>query len=1099
MHYTIEMKKWIVFALLLIVVVSGCRSKKPENGGDIDENQQVEYKILIDAFSVSPLEGKAPLTIHATIVAHVAGQDYRGETGLIYRIDFDGDGKWDYEGNPCINVPFTYEKPGSYDLRAEVYDTQTGVVSDEQKRLIQVNENKPPVIESISVSPREGYLINGRFTIMLYVSAYDPDSSDGIARITYDMDGDGVVDYEKSHPSVLDLQWTYTRGGEYDIIVKVYDDDGAYAVGRALVRVFERAIPMSRSLDLDSYAYSVLVTGPFYDRSILPEDFQGYGLGPYYLVFLGESYGNVEVYYSASPDDLDSLYLLKRFKVNISYYSKGGVVSMTYRNKCLLIAGGAESAGEPYVAVGVSFSDGVTSPRVTDTNIFSGVNTTLQYSGSIVNGSYRGTPIVAAGWFSDRILGGGVNLTEFDFDSCQQTQGTIFDMTKQIKMCPFDIQSIFCSKVRDVAYYDDHLFIASDKYGLAVMSIDDIRKNCAQGGNCYAVYTDTACPVGYNCVKTDYIAAPPFDSYRGPPYMSYWIANSLSILKGGWVYDESLHFDEGENGLPQATVKYLAHVTAPTDAVLYRNGEVVPYQYWRFVDGKRIVIDPYFYYDDPWAWYTVSYKKATLLFVGMKAGETSPADHHSVPVMILDITNPDSPVLLNKDCLDIPAGQPGSCRLEAYKFSSGGVTFVERLFLSNIFVDWPFAFTFSGNLFWFLPVDDPYFPFASTLDWYHNNKLYVGVTDEWTDAGPISTSNQFMDVVVTPNYKYAANYSRGLSVIGKNYRIQREVNIGGIPEGFSYFKSFGRSYIFIAKGYGGVDLYDISDISNPDVVSHADIDGEAMSVYYDRSRGVLYVAGNNYGIYSFDFRNVHKPRLTGHWQPTYKIKLLDGDNNNFMFFCNDTELNPHLYVQHLGDDLAPTQLSVYCYRQGAPIYVSKDKSNFIAISGKLYSYDLSVPPRITYLASTIGDSQVVANYVEKDRFIIGSGKTVFIYDISTPTAPYQLSKIDLDDYLSADEIAEGGVIQDIDKEAQYLFVALGSVGLFVFDMSNPEAPELVGYQKGFSPTVMETFITQDRDDPGVFYYDAVLGSGEYSITDHKVNFVRFMDLSPPVY
>ena len=1090
---------FLYLGLLSLVIVVSCRTKEGDNG-KVELPQEKNYVISIDQFFVTPLEGKAPLTVNVTLVAHVEGQRYRGETGLIYKIDFDGDGNWDFEGNPCISVSYTYEEPGTYTLVAMVYDTQNQIFSDRRTRLIKVNRNQPPVIDSMKVSPPEGYLINGRFTITLFITAHDPDSSDGIAKVTYDMDGDGEVDYVKSHTSNLNLQWTYTSGGEYEIIVRIYDSDGAFAVGRALVRVFERGVPVARSLDLDSYAYSILVTGPFEDRSILPSDFQGYGLGSYYLIFLGESYGNVEVYYSSSPDDLSSIYLLKRFHVNISAYgNRGGIVSMAYRNRCLLVAGGGESAGEPYVAAAVSFKRGITTPVVTDTNIFSGVSSTLQYSGSIVTGDYRSIPVVAAGWFSDRTLGGGVNLTEFDFNSCRQTAGSLFDMTKQIKMCPYNTQSIFCSKVRDVIYYKDHLFIASDKYGLAIIGIDAIRKNCAQGGNCYAVYTDSACPTGYNCVKTNYIATPPFDSYRGPPYMSYWIANSLYLLKGGWVEEEPLDFVDSGTGKLVATIEYVAHVTSLTDAYLFRNGEEVPRVFWRFIDGKRIEIDPYYFYEDPWALYTVSYKKATLLFVGLSAAETAPSDNHTAPLMILDVTEPDHPVFLNGDCLARGVNEQGSCRLKAYKFSSGGVTFVERLFLSNIFVDWPRAFTFSGNLFWFLPVADPYYPFDSSIDWYHNNKLYVGVKDEWTDTGPISTSNMFMDVEVTENYKYAANYSRGLSVIGKDYRVKREINIGGIPEGFNYFKSFGRDYLFIAKGYGGIDLYDITDITSPEVVSHADIDGEAMSVYYDKSRGTLYVAGNNYGIYSFDFRNVYKPKLVGHWAPNYKIKFLDGDNANFMFFCNDTELNPHLYVQRLGEDLAPRQLSVYCYRQGAPFYVAKDKSNYFVIGGKLYSYNLSNPPGITYLASTIGDSQVVANYVEKKKLIVASAKTIFIYDISSPSAPYLLSQINIDDYLSPDEIAQGGVIQDIDKKAQYLFVAFGNIGLFLFDLRNSEAPELVGFQKGFNPTVMETFIRQNRENPGVFYYDAVLGSGEYSVTGHKVHFVRFMDLSPPVY
>ncbi len=1090
--------------LTLISISSGCKKKGEDNDGRITPPVSNEV-ILITAFTVDPLEGKAPLTVKVTLIGKIAGEEYRSFTDLAYYVDFNGDGKWDYTGSECLNVSYTYKLPGEYNLRALIKDKKTGTVATPPEKVIKVTSNKPPVIDSFYVSPREGSLSNGKLSVMLYLSAHDPDGE--IEKVEYDMNGDGVVDYVKNRPSNLNLSWAYTSPGEFSIIVKIYDDSGASVTGRTKVRVYVSPVMVSRYMDLDSFAYSVLVTGPFYDRNILPPEFQGIGLGKYYLLFLGESYGNIDVFYMNNPEDPGSIYFLKRFRVPLSYTERGGAVSMFYRDRCLIVSGGGGESGEPYTTLSVSFKNGITSPVVKDTNLFTNAQGSFNYHGHSGIGFYNGRSFVYASWFSARNVVGALNISNFSIPDCVEKSSGLFDVVKQVKVCPFNVQDIFCSRILDSLYFKKHFFIAADKYGLVIVSMKDILTKCPQGSRCYAVKDSSICPAGYSCFQPRFITVGPYDSYRGPPFMSYWIADSLFLLKGGQVEDEPLYFNYSDKYHSYiARIQYVAHVTSPEDFILYRNGIEVPREYWHLIDEKRVAVDPLFYLRDPWAYYTASYKKADLLFVGINASENYPPDHHSVPLFIIDVTEPDRPLFLNGNCLNKPVSDPSSCRVKEYKDYLGSV---DRLFIDPIRVAWPIAYTFSGNELRFLNVSDPYQPATPDINWHSDNRIFVAETDNWTDAGPISDcystngkcpANDFTDMQDFSDMKYASNYYRGLSVIDSSYNIRREINIGGIPFAFQSFKSFGKNYVFAAKGYGGVDLIDITDISHPEVVSHIDIDGEATGLYFDRSRSHLYIASNNYGVYEYDFRNFRKPVFLNQWGPDKKIKKLSGDNSNFVFFCDDSNTSPRLYYQRLGAEMNPSIVGgySYCMRQDAPIYVARDNSNLITISGSILSYTLSAPPVVTFLSGEAANSSVVDNYIQRDLLITATSKTIFLYNISDPSQPYLLSKIDINDYLNQQEQTQGAVIKSIDKTAQYLFVSLGSIGLFVFDISNYEHPEIVADNKGFSPTVIDTFVSPDPQHPGNFFYYSIIGSGEYSVTGHKIYFVKFEGLAPPI-
>ncbi len=74
----------------------------------------------IENFVADPVSGAAPLTVSFSVTA----EDPDGRI-VLYRWDFDGDGKWDEEKNES-DVKYTYENPGDYTAVVEVVDDRGG-------------------------------------------------------------------------------------------------------------------------------------------------------------------------------------------------------------------------------------------------------------------------------------------------------------------------------------------------------------------------------------------------------------------------------------------------------------------------------------------------------------------------------------------------------------------------------------------------------------------------------------------------------------------------------------------------------------------------------------------------------------------------------------------------------------------------------------------------------------------------------------------------------------------------------------------------------------------------------------------------------------
>ena len=153
---------------------------------------------------------------------------------LIYRWDFDGDGRIDKEGN-SDNETYTYSSPGTYTVKVYVYDGKIGRISSSLTFTVSQGgsgnnggSNHSPEITSFKAEPSSGY---APLTVTFTVDATDPDGDSLTYR--YDFDGDGS--WDKTGGSQETHQ--YSNPGTYTVKVEVDDGNGGKVNATVEVRV----------------------------------------------------------------------------------------------------------------------------------------------------------------------------------------------------------------------------------------------------------------------------------------------------------------------------------------------------------------------------------------------------------------------------------------------------------------------------------------------------------------------------------------------------------------------------------------------------------------------------------------------------------------------------------------------------------------------------------------------------------------------------------------------------------------------------------------------------------------------------------------------
>jgi hypothetical protein len=273
------------------------------------------------------------------------------------------------------------------------------------------------------------------------------------------------------------------------------------------------------------------------------------------------------------------------------------------------------------------------------------------------------------------------------------------------------------------------------------------------------------------------------------------------------------------------------------------------------------------------------------------------------------------------------------------------------------------------------------------------------------------------DVYVSGDYAYIAARDEGLQIIDVNNPDNPTIVGTCYIYGWALGVHVSGSYAYVANDEGGFKVIDISNPANPFIVGWCDTPDRAYKVFV--CRNYAYVADGNSGLLVID---VHKPA-----------------NPSIVATC------PIGYAFGA------------IYASGDTVYVGGDTS--------LHLLDVSTPTSPSMLGSCEISDVVQGLHVAGDYAYVVNYAGLRVIDISDPADPNIVGYCD----------TPGMYTQEVYVSENHAYVADGSSGLQIIDVSYPE-----------SPFIARSWDTQQALDLYVFGNNVYLVDGS-SLTVIEIN------------
>lgn len=396
-------------------------------------------------------------------------------------------------------------------------------------------------------------------------------------------------------------------------------------------------------------------------------------------------------------------------------------------------------------------------------------------------------------------------------------------------------------------------------------------------------------------------------------------------------------------------------------------------------------------------------------------------------MQILDIINPSQPILIGS--IDVSWG------------------------INCIFVAYENAFVTTVGQFLILDVGDPSNPqIISTAEIDNGNGLKIVdlyaflVTDSRLDifdiSNPVFPTNisdygnvyGFTGIFVSNSYAYLT-LSRGLKVIDIS-DLLRPTLIGAFEVSYSVFDAAPLgNYAFVADGWNReLEVIDVSNLSDPMPIAHCFLPGDAFGICISGS--YAHMADDESGMQIIDISNPDSPAIIGNY--AYMINRRVEDIQVVDNYAYLADLDNGLLIVNVQNPSGPT-LSGRYHTVPNSIFVSGHYA-FIAEMGDGQTANMSIidvtNPANPILSGHLNlqSPSLYGVTVSGDYAYLGGEGRIFLINITNPSSPVLAGTCNF----MGNENA-----LDIKIRGNYAYVANGSCGVMIVDISDPVNPALV--------------------------------------------------------
>ena len=243
------------------------------------------------------------------------------------------------------------------------------------------------------------------------------------------------------------------------------------------------------------------------------------------------------------------------------------------------------------------------------------------------------------------------------------------------------------------------------------------------------------------------------------------------------------------------------------------------------------------------------------------------------------------------------------------------------------------------------------------------------------------------------------------------------------------------SYAYVADHYGGLQVIDVTNPSNPTIVGSID---SILAYKVDVSDGYAYVAGGLM-LYAIDVSAPQNPVLLGYTTPFYRNARdlrVSGGYAYGVYDGLDTYSQPFgaLRVIDVRNPQSLIPKATLSTGKGAAGVDVSGEYAYVTDGGWIGLRLINVSnPENPAIGSSLELPYVYKVHVSGDYAYVAGSYKLYVVNVSNPQNPSLVGSVD-----------KPGGAEDVYVRNGYAYVAAGENGLLVIDVSNPQSPTVTG-------------------------------------------------------